>query len=152
MKEIDRLADIRHKEEENKACRYDDIIHLPHHVSKVHPQMSRHDRAAQFSPFAALTGHGAAIKETARLTQERIELDENSKQMLDETLRILQEQAGRHPMVRITYFQPDQKKSGGAYVEAVGNIKRIDVTERMILLHNGDAIPIDEVIEIEQGV
>lgn len=152
MKEINRSADIKHKEEQGKEHRYDDIMNLPHHVSQVHPQMSRHDRAAQFSPFAALTGHGAAIKETARLTQERIELDESSRLLLDEKLRILQEQADQNPMVTITYFRPDQKKSGGAYVEVAGNMKRIDEAERMIILSGGEEIPVDEVIEIEQGV
>lgn len=148
MKEISRSADIKHKENQREEQRYEDIIDLPHHVSKVHPQMSRHDRAAQFSPFAALTGHGAAIKETERLTQERIELDENSKQLLDEKLRLLQEQAGQHPMVTITYFQPDQKKTGGAYVEVTGNIKRIDEAERTIILSGGEEIGMGEVLEI----
>lgn len=147
MKETDRSADTRHKKNP-----YDDILHLPRHVSKVHPRMSRQDRAAQFSPFAALTGHGEAIRETARLTQERMELDENSRLLLDEKLRTLQAQAGQHPKVTITYFQQDPKKAGGAYVEASGSIKRIDQVERMLLLCDGEKIPLDDIIEIEQGV
>lgn len=152
MKEIIRSAGTRHDGSHSEEDRYEDIIDLPHHVSQSHPQMSLHDRAAQFSPFAALTGHGAAIRETERLTQERIELDENSKRLLDDKLRILQEEANRHPEITVTYFKPDQKKAGGAYVEVRGNLKRIHEAERMIILCDGEVIPMDEVIEIERGV
>lgn len=147
MREIDKSADIRHEEH-----KYDDIIMLPHHVSVNRPHMSLHDRAAQFSPFAALTGYGDAVKETARLTDSRVELDENSKAFLDERLRLLQEQINNHPRITVTYFQPDQKKTGGAYVEAAGDIKKIEIYERVIVLCDGKRIPIDEVIRIEGDV
>lgn len=90
--------------------RYDDIIHLPHHQSQVHPHMSLSDRAAQFSPFAALTGYDDAVQETARLTESRIELDENARVLLDERLRLLQINLEEHPFVTFTYFIPDSRK------------------------------------------
>jgi len=128
---------------------YDDIIHLPHHVSAVHPHMPVSDRAAQFSPFAALTGHEAAIKETARLTDEKAELDETAKAMLDEKLRMLQEMRSRHPELTITYFQPDEKKSGGAYVSVTGYVKKIDVYGRFLLMESGLRIPLQDIFNME---
>ena len=95
---------------------YDDIINLPHHVSTRHPQMSMYDRAAQFSPFAALTGYDDAIQETGRLTEQKIELDEETLEKLDERFQILQEHLGEQPEVRFTYFKPDERKEGGAYL------------------------------------
>ena len=97
--------------------RYDDIIHLPHHVSAKHPHMPASDRAAQFAPFAALTGLGAAITETGRLTDEKTELDENEMMALNETLNAFAARLDEHPVAMFTYFQPDEKKSGGAYVQ-----------------------------------
>lgn len=129
---------------------YDDIIHLPHHVSKIHPPMPIQDRAAQFAPFAALTGHHDAVKETARLTEERIELDENCKAVLDGKLQNIQEQSDRNSVVSITYFEPDRKKAGGAYVTLTGCVKKIDEYERAVILTDGTQIPIDEIIEIEE--
>lgn len=143
MNETSKSAGTRH--EENP---YDDIIHLPRHISVTHPQMSLHDRAAQFSPFAALTGHDAAVKETARLTKGRMELDENSRACLDEKMRMIQEQVGTHPEITVTYFKPDQKKEGGAYVETAGFLKKIDNYKRVIVMQDGEQIPIDEVIDI----
>lgn len=105
---------------------YDDIINLPHPNSAKHPRMSMIDRAAQFSPFATLTGHGAAIEETARLTDRRIELTEEEKTVLDEKLRLLLETGGEG---MITYFLPDERKDGGAYVAKLGTIKKIDPLE-----------------------
>ncbi len=128
---------------------YEDIINLPHHVSQRHPQMPLEERAAQFSPFAALTGHAAAIQETARLTDERIELDEDAKCALDEKLRILQEHLEERPKVSITYFRPDAKKAGGAYITAAGWIKRIDGYSRTVLLKPDTLIPIEDIYEIE---
>jgi len=128
--------------------RYDDIIHLPHHVSDNHPQMDILDRAAQFAPFAALTGHDAAIKETARLTEERMELDDNSKEILDEQMRNIREHISEHPMVTITYFRPDEKKDGGSYVTITGRIKKIDEYERIIVLEDGIIIPVNEIVEV----
>ena len=131
------------------TTKYDDIIHLPHHVSTKHPQMPIVDRAAQFSPFAALTGHDAAIKETARLTDQRIELDESQKKFLNEKLLLIAEEIEKHPVRSITYFVPDMKKEGGAYVRISGAVKKIDTDNRWILMEEGERIPIDEIIEIE---
>lgn len=128
--------------------RYDDIINLPHHVSKSHPPMSTLNRAAQFSPFAALTGYEDAIEETARLTGKRIDLDESAKSRLDEKLRIVQEQLNIEPEITITYFQPDDKKSGGAYVSICGIVKRIDYYERTVIMQDGTRIEIEEIINI----
>ncbi len=127
---------------------YEDIIHLPHHVSKKHPQMSMLDRAAQFSPFAALTGYDAAVEETARLTDRRIELDEYEAQHLDERLQELSEHLPEHPEVSITYFLPDARKDGGEYITVTGCVKKIDHYERRIILMDGTLIPIHEVIQI----
>lgn len=128
---------------------YDDIIHLPHHVSATRPQMPNIDRAAQFSPFAALTGYDAAIKETERLTDERIELDEYMKYALNERLQRIADRLDSHPEIKITYFQPDRKKNGGTYVTMNSSVKKIDMYERVIIMVDGTAIPIDEIINIE---
>jgi hypothetical protein len=128
---------------------YDDIINLPHHVSATRPHMPALDRAAQFSPFAALTGYEAAVKETARLTDEQVELDEDSKAALEMKLRILSDELFNHPKVEITYFQADAKKDGGAYINAIGTIKKIDEYERVLLMIDGTKIPIEAIIEIE---
>lgn len=128
---------------------YDDIIHLPHHVSKTRPQMPVSDRAAQFAPFAALSGYDAAIRETARLTDERLELDEHMKSVLSDKLQIIAERIDERPEISITYFVPDEKKDGGAYITAAGTAKKIDEYERIVLMDDGTAIPIDEIISIE---
>ena len=127
---------------------YDDILHLPHHVSEKHPPMSRLDRAAQFSPFAALTGYEAAVKETARLTDRRIELDEGEKEAIDQRLTLVQERLPVPTEVTITYFIPDKKKAGGAYVNISGTVKKIDDYERMVILRDGTSIPIDDILHI----
>ena len=111
---------------------YREIIDLPHHVSKTQPQMPMSDRAAQFAPFAALTGYDSAIKETGRLTDERIELDEEALTALDMNYQILMDALDDAPVVTITYFQPDERKAGGKYVSAVGAVKKIDDFERRI--------------------
>lgn len=129
--------------------RYDDIIHLPHHVSKTHPQMPVSDRAAQFAPFAALTGHDAAIRETARLTEEKAELDENAKMIIDEKLRFVQETLPAKPEITVTYFQPDEKKAGGKYMTASGNVKKIDMYKGLIIMTDGLKIPFDDIYEVE---
>lgn len=128
---------------------YDDIINLPHHVSKTRPQMSMVDRAAQFSPFAALTGYDAAIKETGRLTDEKVNLSEEEKEALDRKQQILMEWLGDHPALTITFFVPDEKKAGGAYMTKSGNLKKIGEFERVMLLTDGTKIPLDDVVEIE---
>ena len=131
---------------------YEDIIHLPHHVSKTRPQMSMQDRAAQFSPFAALTGYDAAISETVRLTDERTDLGEETKAMLDMKQQYLLEVISDQPEITVTYFVPDEKKAGGAYVTVTGNLKRIDEYERLLILTNGKKIPMDEIVDIESDI
>ena len=128
--------------------KYDDIITLPHHVSKKHPQMSPLNRAAQFSPFAALTGHDAAIQETARLTDSFIELDEDKKEQLDEQLQLIRENLEQKPECQITYFRPDEKKDGGAYVTIHGRIKKIDEYGHQIIFTDGTVLPIKHIFAI----
>lgn len=131
---------------------YDDIINLPHPTSPRHPRMSAIDRAAQFSPFAALSGHEAAVKETARLTDRRVELTEGAKSELDMTLRLIAEHLPEHPEVSITYFEPDGKKDGGAYRTAIGTVKKIDNFLRTVILTDGQQISIDDIYGIECGI
>lgn len=134
---------------DNNLHKYDAIINLPHPTSKKHPRMSMLNRAAQFSPFAALTGYDAAVKETARLTEQRVELDEYSKAALDERLRIIQEHLSETPQVTITFFQPDSRKAGGAYLSVTGCIKKIDTYEKCVVMMDKQKIPIEEIFEIE---
>jgi len=129
--------------------KYDEIMGLPHHISKTRPQMPMSDRAAQFAPFAALTGYDAAIKETGRLTDERIELDVEALSALDMKYQILMEALDEAPEVTITYFQPDERKAGGKYVSAVGAVKKIDDFERRITMRDGTRIPMDDVLSID---
>lgn len=130
--------------------KYDDIINLPHHVSPVHPPMTRADRAAQFSPFAALTGYEAVIREEGRVTDEMTELDEDAKAILNEKLKLLQNHIldGSLLEVSITFFQPDEKKTGGAYITADGLVKKIDLYDRVVIMEDGQRIPIDAIEEI----
>lgn len=132
--------------------KYDDIIHLPHHVSKSRPRMSITNRAAQFSPFAALTGHGDAIKETGRLTDKKIVLGEDHKSYLDRKLQILEDEQDSKPHVIFTYFLPDEQKEGGSYITASGTVKKIDAIERVIVLTDTTVIPIEDVLEIESNL
>lgn len=129
--------------------KYDEIMGLPHHVSKTRPQMPMSDRAAQFAPFAAITGYDAAIKETGRLTDERIELDVEALSALDMKYQLLMEALDEAPEVTITYFQPDERKAGGKYVSAVGTVKKIDDFERRITMRDGTRIPMDDVLSID---
>ena len=129
---------------------YDDIIDLPHHRSELHPHMSMHDRAAQFAPFAALTGHEEAIKETARLTEKRTELSGDEKQRLNEKLREAADTAGSGRKYEITYFVPDERKSGGAYVTVSGSIRKIDPEAGLVLLTDRSTVPINEITEIKE--
>lgn len=128
---------------------YDDIIHLPHPVSRRHPPMSQADRAAQFSPFAALTGYDAAIRETARQTHRRIELDEDAREELDFRLQLLEDSLPRRPTVRVTYFCPDERKEGGEYRTVEGTPRRLDRLERALELEGGKRVPLDEVLRLE---
>ena len=131
---------------------YDDIIELPHPTSTKHPRMPISDRAAIFSPFAALTGHAAAIKETARLTDQKMELDEDTKAELDRRQAILLEHIGEQPEVTITWFCPDEKKSGGAYVVTVGRLKRVDETAGTLRLADGMTIALDEIVDLQSDL
>ena len=128
---------------------YADIINLPHHVSATRPQMSMMDREAQFSPFAALTGYDAAIKETGRLTDEKIEMDEETLNILNMKFQILARSLDDEPEVTFTYFKPDERKAGGAYLTASGVVKKIDDFERMIVMRNGMKMPMGDILNIE---
>lgn len=129
--------------------KYDEIMGLPHHVSKTRPQMPMSDRAAQFAPFAALTGYDSAIKETGRLTDERIELDEEVLTALDMRYQLLMDALDDAPEVTITYFQPDERKAGGKYVSTIGAVKKVDDFERRITMQDGMKIPMDDVLSID---
>ncbi len=131
---------------------YDDIIHLPHHVSARHPQMPASDRAAQFSPFAALTGYEAAIAETARLTDRKPELDESKKEELDIKLQLIREHLSMKPQAAITYFVPDSRKEGGSYFQVTGTVKKIEDREHRIIMENGTSIPFHDIYEIKGSV
>ncbi len=129
--------------------KYDDIINLPHPTSQKRPRMSVQDRAAQFSPFAALTGYDAAIRETARLTEERIELNEYEQAVLDQRITLLQEHLKDLPEVTITYFQPDERKEGGKYRSLTGVVKKIDPYERQLVLADKSKISIESILNLE---
>ena len=129
---------------------YDDIITLPHPTSRRHPRMPAADRAAQFAPFAALTGYAAAVKETARETEAFTELAEDEAMALDRQLRLLEERVRERPWVVLTCFQPDQRKAGGAYVEVQGRVKRLDATAGAITLEDGREVPISYILEIKE--
>lgn len=131
---------------------YDDIIHLPHHVSSKRPQMPMSDRAAQFSPFAALTGYDDTIQETGRLTEQKIELDDEALQELNERFNILQEHLCEQPKVRFAYFKPDARKDGGAYLTVSGVVRKIKLYEREILLQDGTIIPVDDILKMESSI
>ena len=127
---------------------YDDILALPHPEPRTHPRMSLHDRAAQFSPFAALTGHSAAIAETGRLTASRITLDESEIARVDAALQRLRELLPQEPMASITYFVPDERKAGGNYQTVTGTARRIDTANGVLLLTDQRAIPIPDILDV----
>ena len=127
---------------------YDDIINLPNHISLKHPRMSIEARSAQFAPFAALTGYNDAVKETERLTDKRIEIDDNLKQLLNNKLNYILENIDKKTLITITYFIPDNKKDGGKYIEKPGIIKKIDIINQYIYLYDKTKIPIKEIINI----
>ena len=133
---------------DEKKSRYEDIIDLPHHVSYRHPRMSRIDRAAQFAPFAALTGYEAAVRETARLTEGQKELDETALAVLNEKLRLLADFLEDRPQVSITYFRPDERKKGGAYLSAEGTVRAVDEYAHTVTMENGTVIPMRHIREI----
>ena len=131
---------------------YDDIIHLSRHVSKRHPQMSLYNRAAQFAPFAALTGYGEAIAETARQTTPKIEIMEDDRQLMDRKLLLLTNHLEEEPRVSITFFQPDRRKSGGQYLTITGVVKAIRTNERIIIMKDRTKISIDTIVGLEGEV
>lgn len=128
---------------------YEDIIHLPHHVSATRPQMSIENRAAQFSPFAALTGHDSAIKETARITEKKIELSDNMIEKLNAKIQVLKDNIDVQPQISVTYFQRDVRKDGGEYVTAKGTVKKIDDYEQIIVFVDKSEIAIGDVLDIK---
>ena len=128
---------------------YEDIIHLPRPVSKTHPPMPVADRAAQFAPFAALTGYGDAVKETARLTEAKAELSESEKEELDATMQQIRSHMKEQVKVCFTYFVPDEKKEGGAYRTVTGIVKKIDMYRHAVILEDGTKIPTEDVRNIE---
>ena len=134
---------------EESRKKYADIIDLPHHKSDTRSKMSNYDRAAQFSPFAALTGHAESIKETARLTDEYSEPSEEMKAIMNEKILFLMEQLENQPEITITFFKPDEKKQGGAYITITGVVKKIKTYERQIQMTTGDLIPIDMIFGID---
>ena len=124
---------------------YDDIIHLPHHVSQNHPQMAMLDRAAQFAPFAALTGYESAVEEVARQTVERRELDAQEAEELNRRLATLISHLPDRPEATIEYFVPDDRKAGGAYVTVNGRVRHVSVPEKTLVMEDGTVIPMDDV-------
>ena len=134
------------------TSKYKDIIDLPHHQSLRRPRMAMIDRAAQFSPFAALTGHNDAIRETARLTDRKIELDEGTKSIINEKIQMISDFLFEKPTVTFTHFEPDIKKEGGTYLNTTGTVKRIDEFKREIILTDGRIILIEHIYDIESDL
>lgn len=131
--------------------KYDDILYLPHPTSVRHPRMPISERAAIFSPFAALTGHAGAIAETARLTDQKMELDEDTKAELDRRQAVLLEHIAEQPEVTVTWFQPDERKDGGAYFTTTGRLKKINEMNRVLILLDGTSIPLEDVADLESN-
>lgn len=127
---------------------YGDIIDMPHHQSKRHKQMSMGDRAAQFAPFAALRGYDEEVEETARVTDSKVDLSAEEINALNETLHLIIDEIKSRPSVMITYFVPDEKKTGGAYVSVTGNVRRVDEIEKIIILADDRRIPIEDIYDI----
>ena len=128
---------------------YEDIVDLPHHVSRKHPQPTMADRAARFAPFAAITGYEEMVLEEARVTDDRIEMDESSKAALNKKLNMILEFIDEQPEVSITYFEPDKRKAGGAYVTVTGTVKRIDEYEHLVIRTDGKKINIDDIYNLQ---
>lgn len=128
---------------------YEDILPMPHHISSTRQRMSMTDRAAQFSPFAALTGHDAAIRETARLTDAQAILAVDSISMLDEQIRTLAEHQKEQPEITAEYFVPDERKDGGAYVRISGRVKKVDANGQMIVLTDGRRLGFDRILSFD---
>jgi len=131
------------------SSKYSDMFNMPHHVSEKRPKMSIKDRAAQFSPFAALTGHDAAIRETARVTEQRIILDESEKNILDEGLKIIASNIGNKPEISLVYFREDELKDGGSYEEITDIVVKIDYYGRVIVMKSGISVNFDDIYKID---
>ena len=136
----------------NAQLKYSDIINLPHHVSAKHPHLSREQKAAQFAPFAALTGFDDDVKETARLTDRRIEIDDGLKEIISNKLNIIDINIKSKPLITITYFVHDNKKDGGKYVEVTNNVKKINIFDNYILLIDNTKIPIIDIIDVQGDI
>lgn len=136
-------------DEEHK---YDDIINLEHHVSKIHKQMTLENRSAQFAPFAALTEYGDIVKETERFTENRKEINIELKNIIARKLFLIKKQIKNNPKIKITYFNPDIKKDGGIYITITGNVKKIDEYNKLVILENNKIIPIKDIIEIIESI
>lgn len=132
----------------NSEHKYDDIINMPHHESKMHPRMSAQNRAAQFAPFAALTGYDDELRETIRLTDKKIELEEEAKEEINRRLQEIKSKIHNYPNITFTYFIKDFKKDGGAYITTYGIVKKIDENRNVIILDNKEEIPINDILEI----
>ena len=129
--------------------KYAEIIDMPHHVSQTRPRMSRLDRAAQFAPYSALSGYEAAVRETARLTDTKSELDDYEKEKINETLvSLLSSEPGT--MAHLTFFKPDRKKKGGSYISLTGEVCKIDEVKRKIIMVGGTEIPIDDLVDAKK--
>ena len=132
--------------------KYDAILHLPHHVSEKHPPIPMEERAAQFSPYAALTGFGAVIDETRRLTDPRHMLSEEALSHLNRQYQLLLERLPDRPEITLTYFQPDAKKDGGAYLTLTGRVKKVEAYEQRLVLEDGTAIAMENIMSMEGKV
>ncbi len=128
---------------------YSKIIHLPHHQSATRKRMSNYDRAAQFAPFAALTGHDEAIKETARLTDDYMEMGEDRLGELSAKIQLLIDELSEQPEITVVYFIPDERKSGGSYAEKTGTVRLVEEYERKLVFYDGDKIDIDRVVDFK---
>lgn len=131
--------------------KYDDMLHMPHHISSRHLPMSSRDRAAQFSPFAALSGYEAALDESARVTQQKKELDEQEKERINAALIAIMENIAARPVLSITHFVPDELKCGGRYAVTNAAVKRVDECGGFLVLTDGKKIALDDIISIEQS-
>ena len=129
--------------------KYDEIMGLPHHVSETRPQMPMSNRAAQFAPFAALTGYDDAVKETGRLTDDKIELEESPLNEMNAKIQLLRENLADAPEITFAYFKPDERKAGGAYLTTTGTVKKLDDYERQIMLQDGMKLPMDDILNME---
>lgn len=131
--------------------KYNDIIERSHPTSNTHPRMTIRNRAAQFAPFAALTGYDDAINETARITKTKIELNEDQKERINEKLLMIQEHIKELVRVEVTYFVKDEKKEGGTYLTVSDYVKKIETYEHVLILQSGERILIEDIIEIQKS-